>query len=191
MERRKFMLLSAVAAYAALAARSSPPTSIEDYLQRHKDGYVFHVCNAEAVRQARQQGWYRADSLATDGFIHFAQAHQVQGVLTTFFARQSGLVILVVDSARLTSELRFEGPAPVSAKALPPGDSSELYPHLYGRLNLDAIVDVLKVRAPGPVATGRALDNPLPLRRRFGELMPGVHRSVGDGLHWPIRVKAN
>lgn len=153
MERRKFMLLSAVAACAVFPARSSPPT-IEAYLQRHDGRYVFHVCSVEAARQAQQQGSYRPDSLATDGFIHMAQAHQVQGVLTKFFAGRPGLVMLVVDPARLTSELRFEGPAPVSGKTPPTADASERYPHLYGRLNLDAIVDVMEVPMPATVTAG-------------------------------------
>jgi uncharacterized protein (DUF952 family) len=52
-------------------------------------------------------------------------------------------VLLVIDPSRLSPELRWELPAHPNPQAdLPPSD--ELFPHLYGPLNLDAVVKVLE-----------------------------------------------
>jgi uncharacterized protein (DUF952 family) len=51
-------------------------------------------------------------------------------------------VLLVIDPKRLSPELRWEPPAHPNHQAdLPPSD--ELFPHLHGPLNLDAVVKVL------------------------------------------------
>ncbi len=44
------------------------------------------------------------------------------------------LVLLVVDPSQLKAELRYEQPEP----------EAPLFPHLYGPLNVDAVVDVLE-----------------------------------------------
>jgi uncharacterized protein (DUF952 family) len=87
-----------------------------------------------------KNGSYQADSLSTEGFIHCSTKSQIVGVANTFYRGQGGLVLLVIDPSRLTSELKWEPPAepePTHARA------DELFPHIYGPLNLDAVVEVL------------------------------------------------
>jgi uncharacterized protein (DUF952 family) len=96
---------------------------------------IYHITTREAALAARESGEYRAESLSGQGFIHFSGAHQVLGVAGRFYAGQRGLLLLAVDSARLKAELKYEPadhPAPAS-------DSS--FPHLYGPLNFDAVVN--------------------------------------------------
>lgn len=105
---------------------------------------IFHICSREVAAAARQSGEYRAPSLATEGFIHLSQAHQVSRVAQAFYTGQTDLVLLVIDPGMLVYLLRYEPPAhpggatPVSG--MPP---DQLFPHLYGPLNADAIVDVV------------------------------------------------
>ena len=90
---------------------------------------------------------YRAPSLAAEGFIHLSRAHQVLGVLAAFYAGQTDLVLLVVAPSLLSAPLRYEAPAPlvvVSGEAgAPPPDTAQLFPHLFGPLNGEAIIDVV------------------------------------------------
>ena len=107
---------------------------------------IFHICaRAEAVR-AMACGEYRAPSLRTEGFIHLSQVHQVRRVLDAFYAGQSDLVVLVVEPGRVRAPLRYEAPSslPLSAGATPP-DASQLFPHVYGPLNTDAVTEVVAV----------------------------------------------
>jgi uncharacterized protein (DUF952 family) len=105
---------------------------------------IYHITSRAAWGEAQNAGEYRAESLASQGFIHFSQAHQVLGVAKAFYAGQRGLVVLVVAVDRLKAGLKFEPPVhPKPGEALPPED--ELFPHLYGPLNVDAVIRVVNV----------------------------------------------
>ena len=103
---------------------------------------IYHVCARSAAEPALAQGDYRAPSLASEGFIHCAQAHQVHGVVQRYYAGQADLVVLVLDPTRLRAPLRYEAPAtalPRHAGSATP-DRFELFPHVYGVLNREAVV---------------------------------------------------
>lgn len=110
---------------------------------------LFHVAEAEQWEAARTGGRYegstRGMSLAQVGFVHLATAEQWPGVLERYYAgHEGGLVLLTLDPARLTPPLRWEAATT---------GSGELFPHLYGPLDLDAVVGVRQLpRAPGPPA---------------------------------------
>jgi uncharacterized protein (DUF952 family) len=100
------------------------------------DPVIYHILPSENWERAREQGDYRPASLTNEGFIHLSTRDQVAGTLSRFFADHSGLILLCIDVARLHSELRYDAA------------DGQFFPHLYGPLNLDAVVDVLKI-APG------------------------------------------
>jgi uncharacterized protein (DUF952 family) len=97
---------------------------------------IYHITTHLAWQTARQHGEYRAPSLESQGFIHCSKLEQVKGVADTVFRGQDGLVLLCIDPARLTAELREEAPDPIVPAEHQPG---ERFPHLYGALNLDAV----------------------------------------------------
>ena len=110
------------------------------------DACIFHISNSAEVLAALRCGEHRAPSLASEGFIHFSCAHQVLDVARAFYAGQSGLVLMVVDTGLLTAPLRYEAPAHPSAAAGAAGIApAQLFPHLYGPLNADAILDTVEL----------------------------------------------
>lgn len=120
---------------------------------------IFHICSRAQAEDARARGIYTAPSLATEGFIHFSRAHQVQGVRAAFYAGQQDLVLLVVDPALLQAPLRYEAPAhPSSSTGAPAPSADQRFPHLYGPLPWEAVIDVVDVyRFSGqPVLAGAA-----------------------------------
>jgi uncharacterized protein (DUF952 family) len=107
---------------------------------------IYHILERSAVAPARERGEYRAASLATEGFMHCSQLQQVLPVANAFYAGRSGLALLEIDAARLHAALRYEAPVhPHSADGAPA--DHELFPHLYGALNFDAVVRVLDLPA--------------------------------------------
>ncbi len=94
--------------------------------------FVFHITSRSDWQEAQQHGVYRADSLSTEGFIHFSTLNQVVRSANKFFAGRSNLVLLKIDPSRLKAELRYD-----------PIGTGERFPHLYGPLNLDAVIQVL------------------------------------------------
>lgn len=97
---------------------------------------VLHITARPAWQQAQRDGAYRAPSLDQVGYIHFSKPEQVLGVANAFYRGERDLVLLVIDPERLEPELRYEPPDEMP-------DSSQRFPHLYGALNLDAVVSVL------------------------------------------------
>ena len=101
---------------------------------------IYHLTPRPAWREAQSLGEYRAESLESEGFIHCSTETQVLPVAETYYTGQSDMILLKIDPARLASELRWEPP---SGGTPPPGvPEGELFPHIYGPINLDAVVKV-------------------------------------------------
>ena len=107
---------------------------------------IYHIASVADWDQARRDGEYttstRGMSLAEQGFIHASTAPQVAPVANAFYGDDQDLVVLVIDTGRLGPELRYE---PV------PG-WDDRFPHIYGPLNVDAVVMTLPL---GRDASGR------------------------------------
>lgn len=104
------------------------------------ESYILHLGSNDAWLAADKRGTYHADSLASEGFIHCSTRSQIVGVANTFYRGQQGLVLLVIDPSKLEPALKWEPPAepePTHAR------EGELFPHIYGPLNLDAVVKVI------------------------------------------------
>jgi uncharacterized protein (DUF952 family) len=102
---------------------------------------ILHITSKEAWLSASERGGYSAPSLASEGFIHCSTSSQVPSVADSFYKGQNGLVLLVIDPARMTSPLKWEAPSGATPPlGVPQGES---FPHIYGPINLEAVVLVL------------------------------------------------
>ncbi|GHB70983.1 hypothetical protein GCM10008107_20590 [Psychrosphaera saromensis] len=108
---------------------------------------VFCIASPELATDILQQTEYEHPSVKEEGFMHLCQPHQVSEVVNTFYPGATDLKLLVIDVSLLNAQLIYEGAA---------GDfsdddlvraffSTESFPHLYGALNVDAIIDVVNV----------------------------------------------
>jgi uncharacterized protein (DUF952 family) len=104
------------------------------------DTPILHLASNESWLAAVKQGIYRADSLSMEGFIHCSKPSQIVDVANIFYRGQQGLVLLVIDPSKLEPELKWEAPAELKPVHVRAGD---LFPHIYGPLNLDAVVKVI------------------------------------------------
>lgn len=113
---------------------------------------VFHIAEPDDWAEAVSAGAYavstRGASLVEVGYLHASRRHQVAGVLAALYADVTGdLLLLVIETDRLTARWQLDDV---------PG-SAEPFPHIYGPLNIDAVVDTL------PLTRGQA-----------GWVLPGV-----------------
>jgi glutathione S-transferase len=103
---------------------------------------IYHIAAAADWAQARRDGQYtmstRGRTLAEEGFIHASTAEQVPLVADAFYRDAPDLVLLVIDTERVGSPIRYEQV---------PGQPDP-YPHIYGPLNLDAVVETRPFQAP-------------------------------------------
>lgn len=99
---------------------------------------IFHITSREAWADAQQRGDYRTESLEMEGFIHCSTDSQVLPVAENFYKGQSGLILLGIEPALLSSDLRWEPP---TGGRPPPGvPEGDAFPHIYGPINLDAVI---------------------------------------------------
>lgn len=102
------------------------------------DRYIFHIIRRAAWLEALERGDYVPPSLSAEGFIHCSTADQVSPTAERWFAGQNELLVLRIDTQLLTPELKYEAPRNTG-----PERQNERFPHLYGALNLNAVVDVV------------------------------------------------
>lgn len=113
------------------------PKRLNDERDRRHVPSIYKITPASAWREAERQGVYRgsADD-ERDGFIHFSTAAQVAETVRKHYFGQTGLFLVAVDADALGEALRWE-----------PSRNDELFPHLYGELDLGAVVEILELRA--------------------------------------------
>jgi uncharacterized protein (DUF952 family) len=106
---------------------------------------IYHITSRAAWKDARQRGDYRAESLETEGFIHCSTKSQVLPVAEKYYEGQRDLILLMIDPSLLSSDLKWEPP---SGGTPPPGvPEGDLFPHIYGPINLDAVVKVVDLES--------------------------------------------
>lgn len=97
---------------------------------------IYHVTTEAEWEAAKKAGAYNSPSLQAEGFIHCsADGKQVAGVLERYFSGKANLVKLVIDTDKLKSRYIYEW-SPSTA---------DTFPHVYGAINTDAVVDVQKI----------------------------------------------
>ncbi|SEC58559.1 Uncharacterized conserved protein, DUF952 family [Streptomyces sp. 2131.1] len=104
---------------------------------------LLHLTEGPLWEAARGIGTYemstRGRTLHEEGFIHCSLPHQLSGVAEMLYgagsragAADQDLVVLVIDTGRLSVPVRYEAAAP----------GGEEFPHIYGPLPVDAVVEV-------------------------------------------------
>jgi uncharacterized protein (DUF952 family) len=98
-------------------------------------GPLYKICTEAALAEAVTKGRFEGSpDDRRDGFIHLSARDQLRGTLDKHYARQHGLVLLEVDTDRLGDGLKWE-----------PSRGGALFPHLYGSLDLAAVLSVMKL----------------------------------------------
>ena len=92
---------------------------------------IYHIVLPEIWANFKDKKFYYATSLQTEGFIHCSFAEQISGVLGRYYKDAEKVIILHLETDKLTSKLVEE-----------PSTNNEIYPHIYGKINRDAIVEI-------------------------------------------------
>ena len=93
---------------------------------------IYHLTNKTDWETAQPSGEYEAPSLADEGFIHCSKdVPQLLKVAARLYQGRTDLQVLDLDLDKLDSLVKYES-----------SRSGEVYPHIYGKLNLGAVVRV-------------------------------------------------
>lgn len=121
---------------------------------------IYHITTEDAWRSARESGELSAESLATEGFIHCSQAHQVLGVVERLFGAATDLLLVCIDGEGLGASLVFEPPV---------GDNhrpAESFPHVYGTIPSASVVAVGRMVRDADGAMGWPVQWELPSHKQ-------------------------
>ena len=97
--------------------------------------FIYHVTTSKAWEAAQANQSYVPQDFEKDGFIHCSIERQIEGVLERFYQGQTGLVKLKIEKVKVQRPVLFELAE----------DLNELFPHIYGPLNLDSVVAVMPI----------------------------------------------
>jgi len=105
---------------------------------------IYHLAEPAQWEAARASGSYEQSTLgrtlAEEGFIHCSSAQQWPVVRRAFYGDYpESLLLLEIDESRLTSPLVREVGNP---------ETGEEFPHVYGPIDVDAVVGVTELPAP-------------------------------------------
>ena len=92
---------------------------------------IYHIVTPEVWENFKDADFYEAESLQTEGFIHCSFAAQLKAVLQRYYSDKEKVFILEIETEKLASKLIEE-----------PSTNNEIYPHIYGKINREAIVRI-------------------------------------------------
>lgn len=94
---------------------------------------LLHIASHDDWVSAQANGAYRADSLATEGFVHCSTPEQVLIPANERYSGVDGLVLLVIDANELTAPLVWEDCYETGME----------FPHVYGPIPVNAVTRVV------------------------------------------------
>jgi len=98
---------------------------------------IFHIVSNKDWQNNQRYGVYRPELREKEGFIHCATADQIEDVANRYFKGQNNILLVVIDFGKIKSDVKMEDTE----------GRGEEYPHIYGPLNLDAVLDKIKLHS--------------------------------------------
>jgi uncharacterized protein (DUF952 family) len=98
------------------------------------DPHIYVFISGDDFARSNETGFYRPTSLASEGFVHASPRDQLHRVANKFYTATRDLRLMHIDPALVAAEIRWE-PA-----------TGGLYPHIYGPLNMSAVVQTTEIQ---------------------------------------------
>ncbi len=101
-----------------------------------RPAHVFHIAETEAW--ASRSDSYTPAGFEEEGFIHCSTAAQLDRVASSLYAGRDDLTLLSIAAVKVGSRLVYEDLY----------EPNELFPHIYGPLPLDAVIEAVGYSVP-------------------------------------------
>ena len=102
-----------------------------------RDDLIFHVTTKKYLKNHTVNNRYEPESIDTEGFIHCSSGGQVEETANRIFSDKEKILLLIIDVTALSTEIKYDLDE----------NTGEKYPHIYGPLNTDAIIDKFNIFA--------------------------------------------
>ncbi|MBV7338746.1 DUF952 domain-containing protein [Chloroflexi bacterium TSY] len=96
--------------------------------------YIYHILPLSNWQEQNPHEPYRGDTLRTEGFIHCTGERELLVLVAdaNYRSNPSPFVVLCIDESKVVAQVKWEEA------------DSTIFPHIYGPLNLDAVIDVVE-----------------------------------------------
>lgn len=98
--------------------------------------YILHFTPEESYLAAKPKRFYLPDNFDQEGFIHCSLPSQVVETANRHARGRQDLVLLIIDPEKVNAPIRYENTT----------GGIEKFPHIYGKLNLDAVMGAFEFR---------------------------------------------
>ena len=99
--------------------------------------FFYHLVTPENWELYADSIFYEAASLQSEGFIHASTEYQLEATANRYFHGEPMLLLVKIEASKLSAPLKYEIATSVN----------EYFPHIYGPLNKDAIVEITELYA--------------------------------------------
>jgi len=105
-----------------------------DSTESKNGGITYHLALVSEWNAQKGSGQYVPGAFDADGFIHCTNGLDLLTQIANMFYKESPdeRTVLVLDTSRVESELRYD-------------DDAQTFPHIYGPLNTSAVIGELQV----------------------------------------------
>lgn len=100
-----------------------------------REDFIFHLVPEKVWKTSKQDSRYTPQSIESQGFIYCATGNQAEQVANRLYKGERRILLLVINTALVEPEIKYEEDAQTGQK----------FPHIYGPLNSDAIVDRIRL----------------------------------------------
>lgn len=94
---------------------------------------ILHCLKESSWNKVKMHQYYGKESIEACGFIHCSSVENFWRVAPNFKGIEEPLVLLLIDFDKVESEIKWEDHDHCGRE----------YPHIYGELNLNSVVEVL------------------------------------------------
>jgi release factor glutamine methyltransferase len=105
-------------------------SGLDRCLEISSSNLIVHICKRKDWQDTLKRGIYISNSLKQSGFIHCSQPQQILKVANNFYFGIPDLILLWMNPGEITSQVVWEA------------SDGALFPHVYGPINLEAVVSV-------------------------------------------------
>ncbi len=96
---------------------------------------IFHIVEKKAWKRLENAGQYEPESIEQEGFIHCSTGFQINETANRVFKNKRHLLLLIIDVKRVEAKIKYEEDS----------DLREKFPHIYGSLNTNAVLDKISL----------------------------------------------
>lgn len=102
-----------------------------------REDLIFHLVKKNDWKEHKKDSRYYPESLESEGFIHCSSGKDIEATANLLFNGEEHILLIVINTTLIEPDLKYENDEDTGIK----------YPHIYGPLNLDAVIDKIELAA--------------------------------------------